>query len=135
MCIRDRVVRQVGDAFVNKPDGFTVHPKIQQLLDKRLDMSRNGSIDWGFGELLAFGSLLMEGTNVRLAGQDARRGTFVQRHSVIHDRANGQEWLPLANLGENQGRFYVYDSLLSEYAAMAFEYGYSVERPDTLTLW
>ncbi|WP_454132450.1 multifunctional oxoglutarate decarboxylase/oxoglutarate dehydrogenase thiamine pyrophosphate-binding subunit/dihydrolipoyllysine-residue succinyltransferase subunit [Microbacterium lacticum] len=129
------VVRQIGDAFVNKPDGFTVHPKIQQLLDKRLDMSRNGSIDWGFGELLAFGSLLMEGTNVRLAGQDARRGTFVQRHSVIHDRANGQEWLPLANLGENQGRFYVYDSLLSEYGAMAFEYGYSVERPDTLTLW
>lgn len=128
-------VHQIGDAFVNKPDGFTVHPKIQQLLEKRLDMSRNGSIDWGFGELLAFGSLLMEGTNVRLAGQDARRGTFVQRHSVVHDRANGQEWLPLANLSDNQGRFYVYDSLLSEYAAMAFEYGYSVERPDTLTLW
>ncbi|PZU32883.1 MAG: multifunctional oxoglutarate decarboxylase/oxoglutarate dehydrogenase thiamine pyrophosphate-binding subunit/dihydrolipoyllysine-residue succinyltransferase subunit [Microbacterium sp.] len=129
------VVNQVGDAFVNKPEGFTVHQKLQQLLDKRLDMSRNGSVDWAFGELLAFGSLLMEGTNVRLAGQDARRGTFVQRHAVFHDRANGQEWLPLANLGDNQGRFYVYDSLLSEYAAMAFEYGYSVERPDTLTLW
>ncbi|QOC26133.1 multifunctional oxoglutarate decarboxylase/oxoglutarate dehydrogenase thiamine pyrophosphate-binding subunit/dihydrolipoyllysine-residue succinyltransferase subunit [Microbacterium hominis] len=129
------VVNQIGDAFVNKPDGFTVHNKLQQLLDKRLDMSRNGQIDWGFGELLAFGSVLMEGTNVRLAGQDARRGTFVQRHAVLHDRANGQEWLPLANLSESQGRFYVYDSLLSEYAAMAFEYGYSVERPDTLTLW
>lgn len=130
------VVHHIGDAFVNKPDGFAVHPKLQQqYLDKRLDMSRNGNIDWAFGELLAFGSLLMEGTNVRLAGQDARRGTFVQRHSVLHDRENGQEWLPLANLGENQGRFYVYDSLLSEYAAMAFEYGYSVERPDTLTLW
>ncbi|PZU47921.1 MAG: multifunctional oxoglutarate decarboxylase/oxoglutarate dehydrogenase thiamine pyrophosphate-binding subunit/dihydrolipoyllysine-residue succinyltransferase subunit [Microbacterium sp.] len=129
------VVSQIGDAFINKPEGFTVHAKLQQLLDKRFDMSRNGSIDWGFGELLAFGSLLMEGTNVRLAGQDSRRGTFVQRHSVLHDRANGQEWLPLANLSESQGRFYVYDSLLSEYAAMAFEYGYSVERPDTLTLW
>lgn len=129
------VVHQIGDAFVNKPDGFTVHNKLQQLLDKRLEMSRNGQIDWGFGELLAFGSVLMEGTNVRLAGQDARRGTFVQRHAVLHDRANGQEWLPLANLSESQGRFYVYDSLLSEYAAMAFEYGYSVERPDTLTLW
>jgi len=129
------VVHQIGDAFVNKPDGFTVHNKLQQLLDKRLEMSRNGLIDWGFGELLAFGSVLMEGTNVRLAGQDARRGTFVQRHAVLHDRANGQEWLPLANLSENQGRFYVYDSLLSEYAAMGFEYGYSVERPDTLTLW
>lgn len=129
------VVHQIGDAFVNRPEGFTVHNKLQQLLEKRHDMSRNGSIDWAFGELLAFGSLLMEGTNVRLAGQDARRGTFVQRHAVMHDRANGQEWLPLANLGENQGRFYVYDSLLSEYAAMGFEYGYSVERADTLTLW
>ncbi|MBN9213907.1 MULTISPECIES: multifunctional oxoglutarate decarboxylase/oxoglutarate dehydrogenase thiamine pyrophosphate-binding subunit/dihydrolipoyllysine-residue succinyltransferase subunit [unclassified Microbacterium] len=133
--VATEVVHQIGDAFVNKPEGFTVHSKLQQLLEKRLDMSRNGLIDWGFGELLAFGSLLMEGTNVRLAGQDARRGTFVQRHAVLHDRANGQEWLPLANLSESQGRFYVYDSLLSEYAAMAFEYGYSVERADTLTLW
>src|SRR5690606_47345 len=122
-------------AFVNKPEGFTVHPKIQQLLDKRSDMSRNGGIDWGFGELLAFGSLLVEGTPVRLAGQDSRRGTFVQRHAVLHDRRNGQEWLPLSNLSENQGRFFVYDSLLSEYAALAFEYGYSVENPDALVLW
>lgn len=129
------VVQHIGDAFVNKPDGFTVHTKLQQLLDKRLDMSRNGNIDWAFGELLAFGSVLMEGTPVRLAGQDSRRGTFVQRHSVLHDRDNGQEWLPLANLSENQGRFWVYDSLLSEYAAMAFEYGYSVERSDALVLW
>ena len=129
------VVHHIGDAFVNKPDGFTVHAKLQQLLDKRLDMSRNGNIDWAFGELLAFGSVLMEGTPVRLAGQDSRRGTFVQRHSVLHDRSNGQEWLPLANLSENQGRFWVYDSLLSEYAAMAFEYGYSVERSDALVLW
>ena len=129
------VVHHIGDAFVNKPDGFTVHNKLQQLLEKRFDMSRNGGIDWAFGELLAFGSVLMEGTPVRLAGQDSRRGTFVQRHSVLHDRKNGQEWLPLANLSENQGRFWVYDSLLSEYAAMAFEYGYSVERADALVLW
>jgi len=133
--VSTQIVHLIGDAFVNKPDGFTVHPKLQQLLDKRLDMSRNGGIDWGFGELLAFGSILLEGTNVRLAGQDSRRGTFVQRHSVLHDRANGQEWIPLANLSDNQGRFWVYDSLLSEYAAMAFEYGYSVERADTLVLW
>ncbi|GAA3630485.1 multifunctional oxoglutarate decarboxylase/oxoglutarate dehydrogenase thiamine pyrophosphate-binding subunit/dihydrolipoyllysine-residue succinyltransferase subunit [Microbacterium awajiense] len=133
--VSTEVVHLIGDTFVNKPDGFAVHSKIQQLLDKRLDMSRNGSIDWGFAELLAFGSLLLEKTNVRLAGQDSRRGTFVQRHSVLHDRANGQEWLPLTNLGEDQGRFWVYDSLLSEYAALAFEYGYSVERPDALVLW
>ena len=72
---------------------------------------------------------------MRLAGQDSRRGTFVQRHSVLHDRANGQEWIPLTNLSDDQGRFWVYDSLLSEYAAMAFEYGYSVERADALVLW
>jgi multifunctional 2-oxoglutarate metabolism enzyme len=125
----------IGDTFVNKPDSFTVHNKLQQLLDKRLDMSRNGSIDWGFAELLAFGTLLLEKTNVRLAGQDSRRGTFVQRHAVLHDRANGQEWIPLTNLSDDQGKFWVYDSLLSEYAAMAFEYGYSVERADTLVLW
>ncbi|WP_157414903.1 multifunctional oxoglutarate decarboxylase/oxoglutarate dehydrogenase thiamine pyrophosphate-binding subunit/dihydrolipoyllysine-residue succinyltransferase subunit [Agromyces allii] len=129
------VVHAVGDAFGNKPAGFTVHPKIQQLLTKRVDMSRNGKIDWGFGELLALGSLLIEGTPVRFAGQDARRGTFVQRHAMLHDRANGQEWLPLQNLSENQARFWIYDSLLSEYAAMGFEYGYSVERADALVLW
>ncbi|WP_448809411.1 multifunctional oxoglutarate decarboxylase/oxoglutarate dehydrogenase thiamine pyrophosphate-binding subunit/dihydrolipoyllysine-residue succinyltransferase subunit [Agromyces bauzanensis] len=129
------VVHTIGDAFDNKPAGFTVHPKIQQLLSKRLDMSRNGKIDWGFGELLALGSLLLEGTPVRLAGQDARRGTFVQRHAVLHDRVNGQEWLPLQNLSDNQARFWIYDSLLSEYAAMGFEYGYSVERADALVMW
>lgn len=129
------MVHLIGDAFVNKPDGFTVHAKLQQLLDKRQEMSRSGGIDWAFGELLAFGSLLAERTNVRLVGQDSRRGTFVQRHAVLHDRANGQEWLPLGNLAQSQGRFWVYDSLLSEYAAMAFEYGYSVERSDALVLW
>jgi 2-oxoglutarate dehydrogenase E1 component len=70
-----------------------------------------------------------------MVGQDTRRGTFVQRHAVLHDRVNGQEWLPLANLSENQGRFWIYDSLLSEYAAMGFEYGYSVENADALVLW
>ncbi|MFD5215814.1 multifunctional oxoglutarate decarboxylase/oxoglutarate dehydrogenase thiamine pyrophosphate-binding subunit/dihydrolipoyllysine-residue succinyltransferase subunit [Microbacterium sp. NPDC058345] len=129
------VIHLLGDAHANKPDGFTVHSKLQQQLDKRVEMSRNGNIDWGFGELLAFGTLLVEGTPVRLAGQDSRRGTFVQRHAVLHDRQNGQEWLPLANLSENQGRFFVYDSLLSEYAALAFEYGYSVENTEALVLW
>ena len=105
------------------------------LLTKRFEMSRNGDIDWGFGELLALGSLLLEGTPVRLVGQDSRRGTFVQRHAVMHDRVNGQEWLPLMNLADSQARLSIYDSLLSEYAALAFEYGYSVERPDALVLW
>ena len=133
--VPESVIHLIGDAFNNKPAGFTVHNKLQQLLQKRLDMSRNGNIDWSFGELLALGSLLVEGTPVRFAGQDARRGTFVQRHAVLHDRVNGQEWLPLANLKDNQARFWIYDTLLSEYAAMGFEYGYSVERADALVLW
>jgi len=129
------VIHRIGDAFNNIPPGFTVHPKLQQLLTKRVEMSRDGGIDWGFGELLAFGSVLLEGRPVRITGQDVRRGTFVQRHAIFHDRENGQEWLPLTNLSDNQGRFYIYDSLLSEYAVMAFEYGYSVEREDALVLW
>ncbi|MDP1788780.1 MAG: multifunctional oxoglutarate decarboxylase/oxoglutarate dehydrogenase thiamine pyrophosphate-binding subunit/dihydrolipoyllysine-residue succinyltransferase subunit, partial [Rhodoglobus sp.] len=129
------IIQLIGDAHDNPPVGFSVHPKLQALLKKRVDMSRNGSIDWGFGELLALGSVLLEGTPVRMAGQDTRRGTFVQRHAVLHDRENGQEWLPLANLSDNQARFWIYDSLLSEYAAMGYEYGYSVERADALVLW
>ena len=129
------VIQAIGDAHQNVPAGFTVHPKLMPLLTKRHEMSRQGDIDWGFGELLAVGSLLLEGTPVRLVGQDARRGTFVQRHAVMHDRENGQEWLPLMNLSESQGRLSIYDSLLSEYAALAFEYGYSVERPDALVMW
>ena len=133
--ISRQVVELIGDAHNNTPPGFTVHPKLQQLLAKRVEMSREGGIDWGFGELLAFGSLSLEGKPVRLAGQDSRRGTFVQRHAVFHDRINGQEWMPLRNLSQDQAKFYVYDSLLSEYAAMGFEYGYSVEAQNSLVLW
>jgi 2-oxoglutarate dehydrogenase E1 component len=133
--VDEAVIHHIGDAHDNPPAGFTVHTKLQAMLKKRVEMSREGQIDWGFGELLALGSLLMEGTPVRMSGQDSRRGTFVQRHAVLHDRVNGQEWLPLANLSENQARFWIYDSLLSEYAAMGFEYGYSVERADALVLW
>jgi 2-oxoglutarate dehydrogenase E1 component len=129
------LVELIGNAHSNIPPAFTVHPKLQQLLAKRVEMSREGGIDWGFGELLALGSLIVDGVNVRLSGQDTRRGTFVQRHAVFHDRENGQEWIPLRNLAANQAKFYIYDSLLSEYAAMGFEYGYSVERKDALVLW
>ena len=129
------VIERIGEAHGNVPASFTVHPKLQQLLNKRVEMSQNGEIDWGFGELLALGSLLIEGTAVRFAGQDARRGTFAQRHAVFHDRNNGQEWLPLLNLAEEQARFWIYDSFLSEYAALAFEYGYSLQREDALVVW
>jgi 2-oxoglutarate dehydrogenase E1 component len=133
--VSEKVISLIGNAHDNPPAGFSVHPKLQSLLKKRVEMSRSGSVDWSFGELLALGSLLLEGTPVRMAGQDTRRGTFVQRHAVLHDRVNGQEWLPLGNLSDSQARFWIYDSLLSEYAAMGFEYGYSVERADALVLW
>jgi 2-oxoglutarate decarboxylase len=133
--VSPEVLRRIGRAHVSPPAGFTVHPKLQQLLEKRELMSREGGIDWGYGELLAFGSLLVEGTPVRLAGQDSRRGTFVQRHAVLHDRDTGAEWTPLVYLSSDQAKFWVYDSSLSEFAAMGFEYGYSVERPDALVLW
>ncbi|UZN04604.1 multifunctional oxoglutarate decarboxylase/oxoglutarate dehydrogenase thiamine pyrophosphate-binding subunit/dihydrolipoyllysine-residue succinyltransferase subunit [Cellulomonas sp. S1-8] len=129
------VLQRIGQAHVSPPEGFTVHPKLAQLLAKRDQMSRQGGIDWGYGEILAFGSLLIEGTPVRLAGQDSRRGTFVQRHAVLHDRETGAEWTPLLYLSGDQAKFWVYDSSLSEYAALGFEYGYSVERPDALVLW
>ena len=129
------VIARIGDAQVAPPEGFAVHPKLAQLLDRRATASREGSIDWGFGELLAFGSLVLEGTPVRLAGQDSRRGTFVQRHSVLHDHRTGAEWTPLSYLSADQAKFMVYDSSLSEFAALGFEYGYSVERPDALVLW
>src|SRR5450755_1512734 len=129
------VLKRIGDAHVTPPPGFTVHPKLQQLLERRAAMVSEGGIDWGFGELLAIGSLLIEGTPVRLSGQDSRRGTFVQRHAVLTDKLTGAEWTPLSNLSEDQGKFWIYDSLLSEFAAMGFEYGYSVERPDALVVW
>ncbi|GIU56848.1 alpha-ketoglutarate decarboxylase [Arthrobacter sp. NicSoilC12] len=117
--ISAETLARIGKAHTDIPDGFTVHAKLKQLLEKREAMSREGGIDWGFGELAAFGSLIMEGVPVRLAGQDSRRGTFVQRHAVFHDRANGDEWLPLSHLSDDQAKLWIYDSLLSEYAAMA----------------
>jgi multifunctional 2-oxoglutarate metabolism enzyme len=133
--VAPEVLKRIGDAHVAPPPGFSVHPKLQQLLERRASMVTEGGIDWGFGELLAYGSLLLEGTPVRMAGQDSRRGTFVQRHAVLTDKLTGAEWTPLANLSEDQGKFWIYDSLLSEFAAMGFEYGYSVERPDALVIW
>ncbi|MGO1908802.1 MAG: multifunctional oxoglutarate decarboxylase/oxoglutarate dehydrogenase thiamine pyrophosphate-binding subunit/dihydrolipoyllysine-residue succinyltransferase subunit [Brevibacterium linens] len=133
--ISPEMLQRIGEAFTEIPEGFTVHKKLRALLEKRKEMSLSGGIDWGFAELLAFGSLLMDGVPVRLAGQDSRRGTFVQRHSVLIDSVNGNEWTPLQNLTEDQARFWVYDSLLSEYAAVGFEYGYSVERKDALVAW
>ncbi|HEV8425234.1 MAG TPA: multifunctional oxoglutarate decarboxylase/oxoglutarate dehydrogenase thiamine pyrophosphate-binding subunit/dihydrolipoyllysine-residue succinyltransferase subunit [Actinomycetes bacterium] len=117
------------------PDGFNVHPKLSRWLEQRAGALERNAVDWALGEALAYGSLLQEGRTIRLSGQDTRRGTFSQRHSALVDQRTGEQYAPLANLGESQGRFFVYDSLLSEFAAMGFEYGYSVANPDALVLW
>ncbi len=129
------VIERIGDAQVSVPEGFQVHSKLMNLLRKRQTMSRQGDIDWGFGELLAFGSLLMEGVPVHMTGEDVRRATFAQRHAVMHDQRNGSEWTPLDYLTPDQAKLSIIDSLLSEYGAMAFEYGYSVERTEGLNIW
>ncbi|MGW4771179.1 multifunctional oxoglutarate decarboxylase/oxoglutarate dehydrogenase thiamine pyrophosphate-binding subunit/dihydrolipoyllysine-residue succinyltransferase subunit [Nocardia sp. NPDC004278] len=130
------VLQRIGDAFLNVPDGFNVHPRVKPVLEKRREMAYEGKVDWAFAELLAFGTLIDEGRAVRLTGQDSRRGTFTQRHSVIIDRKTAGEYTPLHNIGSTTpGWFAVHDSALSEYAAVGFEYGYSLGNPDALVLW
>jgi multifunctional 2-oxoglutarate metabolism enzyme len=129
------VVHRIGDVHEQLPEGFTVHPRVKPVLAKRVKMSREGDVDWAFAELLALGSLAMQGKLIRLSGQDSRRGTFVQRHSVVIDRLTGEEYVPLRHLSPDQERFLPYDSALSEFAALGFEYGYSVANPDALVMW
>ncbi|MFI7002948.1 multifunctional oxoglutarate decarboxylase/oxoglutarate dehydrogenase thiamine pyrophosphate-binding subunit/dihydrolipoyllysine-residue succinyltransferase subunit [Nocardia sp. NPDC050175] len=130
------VLQRIGDAFLNVPDGFNVHPRVKPVLEKRREMAYEGKVDWAFAELMAFGTLIDEGRAVRLTGQDSRRGTFTQRHSVIIDRKTAEEYTPLHNIGsKDPGWFAVHDSALSEYAAVGFEYGYSLGNPNALVLW
>lgn len=133
--VSSEVVKLIAESQVNIPDGITVHPRLMPQMQRRAASVDNGTIDWGMGETLAIGSLLMEGTPVRLAGQDTRRGTFGQRHAVLVDQKTGEDYTPLLYLSEDQARYNVYDSLLSEYAAMGFEYGYSLARPESLVIW
>jgi multifunctional 2-oxoglutarate metabolism enzyme len=135
------MLARIGDAQLAMPEGFTVHPRVKPVLEKRREMAYHGKVDWAFGELLALGSLVAEGKTVRLSGQDTRRGTFSQRHSVIVDRKTGAEFTPLQLLATNEdgtptgGKFMVYDSPLSEFAPVGFEYGYSVGNPGAMVLW
>ncbi len=117
------------------PEEFHLHPKLQSLLDKRRDVVKGAPIDWGFAETLAFGSLVLEGTPVRLTGEDVSRGTFTQRHLEFSDFETGEIYSPLKHLDPKQAKFEVVDSLLSEYAAMGYEFGYSVADPLTLVMW
>jgi 2-oxoglutarate dehydrogenase complex dehydrogenase (E1) component-like enzyme len=117
------------------PEGFALHPKLERQLALRKKEFEEGAVDWATGEALAFGSLLLEGAPVRLAGQDSGRGTFSQRHAVLVDQRSEDEHVPLARLAPEQAPFMIYDSLLSEYAALGFEYGYSLGDPSTLVCW
>jgi 2-oxoglutarate decarboxylase len=133
--ITPETMKAIADSYTNVPEGFTVHPKVLPQLQRRAQSISAGPIDWGTGEILAMGSLLLDGRPVRISGQDTRRGTFSSRFATIIDRTNADEWTPLSNVGDEQASFHVYDSLLSEYAALGFEYGYSVARPEALTIW
>jgi multifunctional 2-oxoglutarate metabolism enzyme len=133
--ISAETVKRIIDTQVSLPQGFTVHPRLLPQLQRRAAMVQQDEIDWTTGELLAFGSVLIDGHAVRLIGQDSRRGTFGQRHAVLVDRQTGEEHVPLRAFNTQLARFHVYDSLLSEYAACGFEYGYSVARPDALVCW
>ena len=133
--ISEQLIREIAATQIAIPEGFHIHPKLLPQLQKRAESINDGTIDWSTGEMLAFGSLLKEGRPVRLAGQDSRRGTFSNRHAVIIDKENGSEWTPLRSLISDANQFFVVDSLLSEYAAMGFEYGYSVVRDEALVLW
>ncbi|MFF2041584.1 multifunctional oxoglutarate decarboxylase/oxoglutarate dehydrogenase thiamine pyrophosphate-binding subunit/dihydrolipoyllysine-residue succinyltransferase subunit [Kitasatospora sp. NPDC058170] len=133
--ISQEMVKRIAASQVNLPDWLTVHPRLLPQLQRRAGSVEDNTIDWAMGETLAIGSLLMEGHPVRLAGQDSRRGTFGQRHAVLIDRVSGEDYTPLLYLTEDQARYTVYDSLLSEYAAMGFEYGYSLTRPNALVMW
>ena len=128
-------LQRVLDAVTAVPEGFHLHPKLARWLEERRSALDNDEIDWSLAETLAFGSLLKELVTIRLSGQDSRRGTFSQRHAVLIDQENGSEYAPLAHVAERQGKAFVYDSLLSELAALGFEYGYSVANADALVMW
>jgi 2-oxoglutarate dehydrogenase E1 component len=134
--VDEKVLRQVASALTRYPEGFNVNPKLARLLDTWYHaVHERKPIPWALGETLAFGSLLLEGIPVRLSGQDSRRGTFSQRHSVLFDTRNGAPFTPLSNLGPQQAPFQVYDSMLSEAAVLGFDFGYSLDSPGTLVLW
>jgi 2-oxoglutarate dehydrogenase E1 component len=129
------MLQKVAGALHEVPDGFTIHPKLAKVFDTRAKLWAGGEADWALGEALAYGTLLLEGHDVRLTGQDTRRGTFGHRNAALVDYHTGAEYVPLQHVGDGQGRFFVYDSLLSEYAAMGFEYGYSTMHRDALVAW
>ena len=135
-----RVKRELLDYIARRlsavPENFTLNPKVEKLVQARTEaVLHNGQIDWGLAEILAYGSLVCEGIPVRLSGQDSARGTFSHRHAVLVDYDTGLQYFPLSNLREGQAQFCVYNSPLSEYAVMGFDFGYSLDSPNALVIW
>jgi 2-oxoglutarate dehydrogenase E1 component len=134
--VPEEVLRQIVEGLTRFPDNFQVHPTVARIFKTYLqDVHERKPILWPLAELLSFGSLLVEGVPVRLSGQDSRRGTFSQRHSVVYDARTGEPYSPLNDLAPNQAPFHAYDSLLSEAAVLGFEFGYALDAPQTLVLW
>jgi 2-oxoglutarate dehydrogenase E1 component len=134
--IEMEILRKVARGLSTIPDGFRLHPKLAPFLSRRRELVEGDPpIDWSFAEALAFGSLVYEGTPVRLSGQDSARGAFSQRHAVFSDLETGMQYIPLKNISRDQAHFEVYDSLLSEAAVLGFEFGYSVADPLSLVIW
>jgi 2-oxoglutarate dehydrogenase E1 component len=128
-------LRSLNEELLRVPDGFTVHPKLARQLERRLRTVDEGGIDWGQAETLAFASLLVDGIPIRLTGQDSERGTFSHRHVVLHDALTGETYAPIQHLRDAAASFEVFNSPLSEYGALGFEYGYSAAAPESLVLW
>ena len=129
-------LRSINTQLVAVPDDFTIHAKLKRQLERRTGaLEPSKEVDWGLAEALAFASLLREGVPIRVTGQDTERGTFSHRHLVLHDARTGRPWTPMQHLRDAKASFEIYNSPLSEYAAMGFEYGYSAEAPDALVLW
>jgi 2-oxoglutarate dehydrogenase E1 component len=129
--------REVAEGMARVPEGFNVHPKLERLLAKRREAATDpeARLDWGMGELLAYGSLVLDGFPVRISGQDVQRGTFSHRHAVLTDFETGQRYSPLDKMSADQARFEIYNSLLSEVAVVGFEFGYSLDSPEGIVIW
>src|SRR3989440_1067553 len=135
--ITEKALKTIVDALTRVPDDFNVQPKIKRIIveHRRKVFEKSGPFEWHYAELLAFGGLLLEGTPIRLSGQDSARGTFSTRHAILYDAKTGAPYVPLMHLGEKQARICIYNSLLSEAAVLGFDYGYSLDYPDMLCLW
>jgi 2-oxoglutarate dehydrogenase E1 component len=133
--VPETLLRELNEQLLRTPKGFTVHPKLLRQLERRRAALEDAAIDWGHAEALAYGSLLVDGIPIRLSGQDVQRGTFSQRHLVLHDSVTGETFTPMQHLDAATASFEAYNSPLSEYACVGFEYGYSAAAPEALVLW